>query len=219
MALVTPRGRAPVRARGDGPERAARDGVTSPGSAVARATILPTLAALGERGDLDIAGALARLPTDLERARRRLRKHGDADAQVALAEVELSSLDGRLHERVAAAPPTVAGPATVARGLHARAPFRPRPTGHAPAFDRAAEVEDLLVSWRDGQRSPRPCRLAASGRRASAAWRRWSCGAERRGRRDRSRGAATLRRRRSPGPTIWLPRPVVRGRNAWVPPR
>ena len=122
------------------------DGVTvAPGSAVARATILPTLAALGERGELDIAGALARLPTDLERARRRLRKHGDADTVAALVEIELLLLDGRLHERVAAAPQTVAGLATVARD-YARAPFKiAAARGLAPAVDRAAEVEDLLV--------------------------------------------------------------------------
>lgn len=127
--------------------RSARlEGVTvAPGSAVARATILPTLASLGDRGELDIAGALARLPTDLDRARRRLRKHGDADTLAALTEVELLLLDGRLHERVAAAPPTLAGLATVARD-YARAPFKVAAArGAPPAIDRAAEVEDLLV--------------------------------------------------------------------------
>ena len=122
------------------------EGTTAaPGAAVARAAIVPTLAALGDRGTLDVAGALARLPADLSRAMRRLRKHGDAEARAAIDAIELLLLDGRLHERIAAAAPTVDGLATVARD-YARAPFRLAAAGRAaPTIARAAEIEDLLV--------------------------------------------------------------------------
>ena len=122
------------------------DGVTvAPGSAVGRVAMLPTLASLGDRGSLDVVGALARLPAELDRAMRRLRKHGDADVRAAVHEVELLLLDGRLHERVAKAPPTIDGLATVARD-YARAPFKLAAARRAaPTVARAAEVEDLLV--------------------------------------------------------------------------
>lgn len=121
------------------------DGATvAPGNAVGRVAMLPTLASLGDRGSLDVVGALARLPAELDRAMRRLRKHGAADVRAAVHEVELLLLDGRLRERVAAAPPTVDGLATVARD-YARAPFKLAAAGRAATMARAAEVEDLLV--------------------------------------------------------------------------
>jgi hypothetical protein len=111
-----------------------------PGS---RCAMLPTLASLGDRGSLDVVGALARLPAELDRAMRRLRKHGAADVRAAVHEVELLLLDGRLRERVAAAPPTVDGLATVARdyapravqagGGRARRDRGPRGRGRGPA--------------------------------------------------------------------------------------
>jgi phosphotransferase system enzyme I (PtsP) len=128
------------------PRSARLDGdVVVPGAAVARASVLPNLAALDARRHLDIARGLDRLPGELERVIKRIRKSGDAAAIRALAELELLWLDARLRERLAGAAPTVAGLTAVARE-YARAPFRIAAAhGGDASTERADEIEDLLV--------------------------------------------------------------------------
>jgi phosphotransferase system, enzyme I, PtsP len=120
------------------------------GAAVARASILPTLASLEARRPIDIMRGLDALPEELDRAIKRIRKSGDTPAIRAVAELELLWLDARLRERLAAAPATVTGLYAVARE-YARAPFRVAAmTGGAgdASTERAEEIEDLLaVAW------------------------------------------------------------------------
>jgi phosphotransferase system enzyme I (PtsP) len=132
--------------RDDSPRSARLDGdVVVAGAAVARAAILPNLAALDARRTLDIARGLERLPGELERAIKRVRKTGDAAATRAVSELELLWLDARLRERLAESAPTVAGLAAVARE-YARAPFRVAAAhGGDASTERADEIEDLLV--------------------------------------------------------------------------
>lgn len=130
----------------DGPRSARLDGdVVVAGAAVARAAVLPNLAALDGRRRLDISRGLDRLPGELERAIKRIRKSGDLAAMRALGELELLWLDARLRERLAGAAPTVAGLTMVARE-YARAPFRIAAAhGGDASTERADEIEDLLV--------------------------------------------------------------------------
>ena len=124
------------------------------GAAVARASIVPTLASLEARKAIDIRLGLDALPGELDRAIKRIRRTGDAAAMRAVAELELLWLDARLRERLAAAAPTVTGLYAVARE-YARAPYRVAAamSGGGPGADdagleRAEEIEDLLaVAW------------------------------------------------------------------------
>ena len=130
----------------DGPRNARLEGDSIvAGAAVARAAVLPTLAALDARRALDIARGLDRLPGELERAIKRVRKVGNAAATAAVNQLEPLWLDARLRSRLAASAPTVAGLTAVARE-YARAPFRIAAAhGGDASTERADDVEDLLV--------------------------------------------------------------------------
>ena len=159
VALATALG-APVtlalERRGDhepAPRSARLEGdVVVGGAAVARASILPTLASLEARKPIDIRRGLDALPGELDRAIKRIRKAGDVAAARAVAELELLWLDARLRERLAAAPSTVTGLYAVARE-YARAPFRVASAigaadAHDASLERAEEIEDLLaMAW------------------------------------------------------------------------
>ncbi|MCL4225903.1 MAG: GAF domain-containing protein [Myxococcales bacterium] len=139
-------------ARDEAPRSARLEGdVVAPGAAVARAAPLPTLTALEARRHVDIGRGLDRMPAEVERALRRVRKGGDAAAARAVAALEPLWLDARLRERVVAAAPTVSGLCAVARA-YARAPLRVAAAlggdDDAAATERAEEIEDLLaVAW------------------------------------------------------------------------
>ncbi|HVK73685.1 MAG TPA: GAF domain-containing protein [Kofleriaceae bacterium] len=133
--------------RADQTRTARLDGVALvPGAAMGRVAVLPTLASLVDRGALDVIAALDRLPEELDRTIRRVRKSGDAEAIRAVDDVVLMISDGRLRERLAATPPTAPGLYAVARD-YARAPFRVAAAQGATAVAtaRAGEIEDLLV--------------------------------------------------------------------------
>ncbi len=133
--------------RPDHTRTARLDGVVRvAGAATGRVAVLPTLASLVDRGPIDVMAAFDRLPAELDRVVKRVRKSGDVEAVRAVDDVALMICDGRLRERLAAAPANAAGLYAVARD-YARAAFKVAAArgGAADATGRAADVEDLLV--------------------------------------------------------------------------
>jgi phosphotransferase system enzyme I (PtsP) len=143
------------------PARSVRlDGVSvTPGAAMGRAAVVPTLSSLPTEasGTLDIAAALDWLRRDLDRAARRL-PAGDPEVARALANLGLALDDGRLRERITGSQGDLVAALTSVARDYARVPYRVPVRGGViePALaERAREIEDLCVLlWASATRTP-----------------------------------------------------------------
>ncbi len=132
------------------------------GTAMGRIAVVPNLNGLPEDDEpIDLAVALERLRTDLERATRRLRAESDPEIRRAVDNLELALIDQRFRDQLLAGVGGLANLRSVAKA-YARVPYRVpvragtiEPDTISFMAERAREVEDLCVLlWAAATRAP-----------------------------------------------------------------